>query len=377
MSAQRVPVGPGPRDAGSDRRLRVLLVAPPMLPVPPPTYAGTERVVAALGDELHRRGHVVCLVASGDSSVPYGHIPSIDHSLWSTGYSGELAAYLQHTVEVAWRAAGDFDIVHAHLEPHSFVLAEHCATPVITTLHGRLDAPGMPLLMSAHPDVPLVAISESQRRDFPGQRWVATIHHGLPLASMPFGAVPGDYLAFVGRVTPEKGVAEAIELSRATGVRMRVAAKVHLEPERRHFHEVVQPAIDADVIDFLGELGPEERDPLYAGALATVMLGDWPEPFGLVAIESMAAGTPVIARRAGALVETVEDGVTGFLVDDVAEAVLAVERVADLDRARIRRLALERFSPTRMADEYEEAYRRVIADRAGGRPTPDPATAHA
>jgi glycosyltransferase involved in cell wall biosynthesis len=378
MSTQRVPVGPGSAGARIGHPLRVLLVAPPMLPVPPPTYAGTERVVDALGAELHRRGHQVALVAPGDSSVPYRHIPTIDRSLWSAGYSGELAAYLQHTVEIAWRASGDFDIVHAHVEQHSFLLAEHCATPVITTLHGRLDAPGMPLLLAAHPDVPLVAISESQRRDFPGQRWVATIHHGLPLASMPFRSDPGDYLAFVGRITPEKGVAEAIELSRASGVRLRVAAKVHLEPEQRHFREVVQPAIDEDVIDFLGELGPEERDPLYAGALATVMLGDWPEPFGLVAIESMATGTPVIARRTGALVETVEDGVTGFLVDDVAEAVVAVERVADLDRGRIRELALERFSPTRMADEYEEAYRGVIAAHEGGGRTPrDAAAVHA
>jgi glycosyltransferase involved in cell wall biosynthesis len=353
--------------ASSPDRLRVLLVAPPMLPVPPPTYAGTERVVAAIGAELHRRGHTVALVGAGDSDVPYEHIPTVERSLWSTGYDGDVASYMQHTVEIAWREAHRFDIVHANLENHGFVFAEHCETPVISTLHGRLDAPGMPELLQSHGRVPLVAISESQRRWFPDQNWVATIHHGLPLEAMPFSVEPGDYLAFVGRVTPEKGIREALELSRATGYRLRAAAKVHAPTERAHFDEVVQPAIDADEMDFLGEVGPKERDPLFAGALATVMLGGWPEPFGLVAIESMATGTPVIARRAGAFTETIEHGVTGFLVDDVSEAAMAVEKVRELDRRAIRERTLERFSPARMVDEYEAAYRRVLATRPGVR----------
>ncbi len=349
---------------GSPARLRVLLVAPPLLPVPPPTYAGTERVIAAIGDELHRRGHAVALVASGDSDVAYEHIRTVERSLWSTGYAGDVASYLRLTVEIALGHAHRFDIVHAHLGDHGFVFARRCATPVISTLHGRLDAPGMPELLAAHRDVPLVAISESQRRFFPDQHWVATIHHGLPLEAMPFGETPGDYLAFVGRVTPEKGIREAIELSRRSGVRLRAAGKVKTPGERRHFEEVVRPAIDAGAIDYLGEVGPEERDPLYAGALATVMLGGWPEPFGLVAIESMATGTPVIARRAGALTEIIEHGVTGFLTDDIGEALLALERIRDLDRAKIRAMTLERFSPARMVDEYEQAYRAVLAERA-------------
>ena len=344
-------------------RLRVLLVAPPMLAVPPPSYAGTERVVHAIGEELHRRGHHVALVASGDSDVPYEHIPTVAESLWSTGYVGDVTGYMQHTVEVAWREAHRFDIVHAHLEAHGIVFAAHCETPVVSTLHGRLDVVGMPLLLEAHRDVPLVAISESQRRWFPDQRWIATIHHGLPLEDMPFNDLPGDYLAFVGRVATEKGLREAIELSRRTGIRLRAAAKVYDEAERRLYRELVVPAVEEGAIEFLGEVGPDERDPLYAGALATVMLGGWPEPFGLVAIESMATGTPVIARRAGALTETVEHGVTGFLVDDVAEATLAVERVRDLDRRLIRNRTLERFSPARMVDEYEAVYRALIAER--------------
>jgi glycosyltransferase involved in cell wall biosynthesis len=274
---------------------------------------------------------------------------------------------MQHTVEVAWREAHRFDIVHSHMENHTFLIAEHCETPVLSTFHGRLDAPGLPELLESHGRIPLTAISESQRRWFPDQNWVATIHHGLPLEDMPFVAEPGDYLAFVGRVTPEKGIREALELSRLSGVRLRAAAKVHSESERRHFDEVVQPAIDEEEMDFLGEVGPAERDPLFAGALATVMLGGWPEPFGLVAIESMATGTPVIARRAGALTETIEHGVTGFLVDDVNEAALAVEKVTELDRALIRQRAIERFSPRRMVDEYEVAYRQVLAARPAAR----------
>src|SRR5829696_4573952 len=356
--------------ASSSERLRVLLVAPPMLSVPPPTYAGTERVVAAIGEELHRRGHLVALVGSGDSDVPYELIPTVERSLWSTGYDGDVASYMQHTIEVAWREAHRFDIVHAHMENHGFVFAEHCETPVISTLHGRLDAPGMPELLESHGRAPLVAVSESQRRWFPDQNWVATIHHGMPLEAMPFVSEPGDYLAFVGRVTAEKGIREALELSRMTGLRLRAAAKVHSPSEHAHFDEVVQPALDADEMDFLGEVGPRERDPLFAGALATVMLGGWPEPFGLVAIESMATGTPVIARRAGAFTETIDHGETGFLVDDEIEAELAIRFVRDLDRNSVRRKVIQRFSPQRMADEYEVVYRQLVADSEKSKRTP-------
>jgi glycosyltransferase involved in cell wall biosynthesis len=338
-----------------------------MLPVPPPTYAGTERVVAAIGDELHRRGHEVALVAAGDSNVPYELIPTVERSLWSTGYRGDVASYMQHTIEIAWREAHRFDIVHAHMENHGIVFAEHCETPVVSTMHGRLDTAGMPELLESHPRVPLVAISESQRRWFPDANWLGTIHHGLPLESMPFGREPGDYLAFVGRITGEKGIREAIELSRETGIPLRAAAKVQSESEQEHFDEVVQPALDLGELEFLGEVGADERDPLFAGALATVMLGGWPEPFGLVAIESMATGTPVIARRAGALTETVEHGVTGFLVDDVPEAAHALEKVRELDRRLIRERTLERFSPGRMMDEYEVVYRRLLVERMAAR----------
>ena len=340
-----------------------------MLPVPPPSYAGTERVIATIGAELHRRGHEVALVAAGDSEVPYRLIPSVDESLWKSGYTGDVSSYMQHTAAITWREAPHYDIVHSHLENHTFLLARHAPVPVVTTLHGRLDTAGMPELLDEFRDVALVAISESQRRWHTEQRWVGTIHHGLPLEAMPFSKSPGDYLAFVGRAAPEKGLDDAIELARMSKCTLKVAAKVHDIAERAYFRKVVQPAVDEGIVEFLGELGPADRDPLYAGAKATVMLGPWPEPFGLVAIESMATGTPVIARRAGALTETVEHGVNGYLVDDVSEAALAVERVTELDRKAIRTGTLQRFSPARMVDDYERVYRALIEEHGAGRGT--------
>ncbi len=342
-------------------RLRIALVAPPMLPVPPPTYAGTERVVAALGDELRERGHEVTLFAPGDSEFDGELVETPEESLWSTGYRGDVSSFINVTLARVWAEAERFDIVHSHVETLGFLFARYCPTPVITTLHGRLDVSGIPELLEEFNDVALVAISDSQRRWSPNANWIATIHHGLRLDQMPFGPVAGDYLAFVGRITPEKGIADCIAVARAAGMKLRIGAKVYDEHEKVHYAEVVEPAIQDGSVEFLGELGPPERDALYAGAAATLMLGAWPEPFGLVAIESMATGTPVIARRAGGLTETIEHGVTGFLVDDVTEASLAIDRVDEVDRAAVRASALERFSPGRMTDGYEAAYREVIA----------------
>jgi glycosyltransferase involved in cell wall biosynthesis len=334
-----------------------------MLPVPPATYAGTERVVDALVDELHRRGHRVTLFAPGDSTTPAELVPTIERSLWSQDYKGDVSAFINLTLAKVWKQRERFDIIHSHVETLGFLFARLCPTPVLTTLHGRLDHSGMPELLEEFADIPLVAISESQRRWSPEADWIATIHHGLPLERLPFNDGPGTYLAFVGRITPEKGIADAIELARRARMPLRVAAKVYDPHEHEHFAEVVEPAIKEGVVTFLGELGPTERDALYAGAAATVMLGAWPEPFGLVAIESMATGTPVIARRAGGLTETVEHHVTGFLVDDLTEAELAVRHVAELDRSTVRQKVIDRFLPGRMVDEYEAVYRRLLRRR--------------
>jgi glycosyltransferase involved in cell wall biosynthesis len=359
--------------------LRIALISGPMVAIPPPGYAGTERIVAVLVDELVQRGHDVTLIAPGDSTVSCRLVSTIDRALWSSGMRGDSTPYLQVSIERAWSLHDQFDVIHSHLDTLSFSFARHCPTPVVHTLHGRLDLPGVPELLDEFPDIPLVAISASQRRWRPANNWVATVHHGLPLETAPFGAEPGTYLAFVGRVAVEKGVRDAIALAQAVGLPLRMAAKVHEVDEHRLFAEVVAPAIDEGIVQFEGELAAGPRDELMAGALATIMLGAWPEPFGLVAIESMATGTPVVARRAGALPEIVEHGRNGFLVDDMHEAELAIREATRLDRGRIRQTAIERFGVGRMVDEYEAVYRqlarrghRAASDGQQSRPLPRP-----
>lgn len=353
-------MGPGNR---SIEPLRIALLSPPMLPVPPLKYAGTERIVAVLAKALHQRGHAVTVFAPGDSQVEAELVATTPRSLWSTGYRGDIASYLNVTLAKAWALHHRFDVIHSHVETQGFLFARHCPTPVVSTLHGRLDGLGYPELIAEFSDVPLVAISASQRRWSPDAHWVATIHHGLPLDDAPFEPKPGEYLAFVGRVAPEKGVVDAIELARSTGLTLRMGAKVYDAVEQELFANVVAPAVAEGIVEYLGELGPAERDALLAGAVATVMLGAWPEPFGLVAIESMATGTPVIARRAGALPEIIEHNRTGFVVDDLREAHLAVTRAATLDRAAVRQHALTKFSVDRMVDQYEAVYRQVMDQR--------------
>jgi glycosyltransferase involved in cell wall biosynthesis len=353
-------------------RLRIALLSQPFLPVPPPGYAGTERVVAALAQGLHDRGHEVTLFAPGDSTVPYELVPTVPQSLWRNGHRGDATSYIEGTVALAWEQAGRFDIIHSHLDTAGFVLARHCGTPVLTTLHRRLDTGGAADLIDAYPDIPLVAISESQRRWNPDANWVATIHHGLDFSQTPTSVTGGDYLLLVGRIAPEKGIVEAIAVARRSGLRLVLAAKVYDSREKEMFDKVVQPAIDAGIVDWRGEVDTAARDELMAGALATLMLGGWPEPFGLVAIESMAIGTPVIARRAGAYTETVQHGLTGYLVDDVDEGVLAVSRIDRLDRRHIAAYARGRFSTERMVWLYEQAYATAMAARTGpGERTPD------
>lgn len=345
----------------SRRHLRIALLAPVVTPVPPPAYAGTERVVAALAHHLHERGHEVTLYASGDSQVPCRLVPVLERSLWASGYQGDGRQYAPMVADAAWREADRFDVIHSHLEVGGFLLARHGPTPVVSTLHNRLDTEGMPDLLQHFSEIPVVAISDSQRRWSPEANWVATIHHGLARRESLSSERPGEYLVVVGRLTWEKGIEEAIEVARGTGIPLKIAGKAHEDIEREMLEKIVQPAVDEGSVEYVGELAPNERDAMLAGALATLMLGAWPEPFGLVAIESMVTGTPVIGRRAGGLTETIEHGTTGYLVDDMLEAQTAVQRVAELDRVAIRDHALDRFSPKRMVERYEAVYRELAA----------------
>ena len=345
--------------------LRIAIIAPPVVPLPPTTYAGTERIVASLATGLHERGHRVTVFASGDSDLPCEVVPVVPHALWNEGYTGETAIYLEMAVARAWDEIGRFDVVHSHVETEGFLFARHAPIPVVTTLHRRLDINGVADYIDAFPMIPLIAISDSQRRWNPDANWVATVHHGLDFSTTPTSTRSGEYLLVVGRVSPEKGIAEAIELASRTGLRLVVAAKIREPGEHEMFETVVKPAIEAGTVDWRGEIDTVERDRLMAGALTTLMLGGWPEPFGLVAIESMATGTPVIGRRAGGLTEIVDHGVNGFLVDDVQEAEFALSRIATLDRERISSVTRERFSVDRMVEDYETVYRGLVAADPG------------
>jgi glycosyltransferase involved in cell wall biosynthesis len=344
------------------RPLRIAQVAPPMERVPPRAYGGTERVVHELVKELVRRGHEVTTFASGDSDVPGRLIPTVPDSLRPAGYAGDASPYFYLTIREVVDRASDFDLIHSHLEWASLLLARVSPVPVVSTFHGRLDLPWSEQSF-ASPTRGLVAISDNQAATHPEVEWAGVVHNGLTLDAAPFDRRRSDALCFVGRMAPEKGIVEAIEIATATGRTLRIAAKIGpTGPEGAYYEEVFKPALEAagSSVEFLGEIEQAERDVLYAESYATLMPGSWPEPFGLVAIESLACGTPVIARRVGALPEIIRDGVDGFFGDDVEQLAFHVSRVEPLDRAGIRRSVIDRFSASRMTDGYEAIYREML-----------------
>jgi len=350
------------------RPLRIAHVAPPLERVPPKAYGGTERVVHELLVELDRRGHEVTTFASGDSDVPGRLIATVPEALRPIGYSGDQLPYFLTTMLSVLDRASEFDIIHSHLEWSSLLLARVSPVPVVTTFHGRLDLPWAEEILS-RPTPGLVAISQNQASTHPQIRWEAVVHNGLTLTGAPFERRRSEALCFVGRVAPEKGIVEAIEIANAAGRPLRIAAKVApVGPEREYYDAIFKPALEAagSSVEFLGELESHERDLLFAESYASLMPGSWPEPFGLVTIESLACGTPVIARRIGALPEIIRDGIDGFFGDDTIAMAYKVERVGELDRAAIRASVLDRFSATRMTDRYLEVYARML-DRAAGR----------
>jgi len=349
------------------RRLRIAQVAPPLEPVPPPAYGGTERIIGELVRELHGRGHEVTTFASGDSTVPGRLVPTVQTALWPAGFTGDPAPWFMATIGLVLDHAADFDLIHSHVEWYSPLLARVAPVPVVTTLHGRLDVPWARRLIRRDSGR-YVAISHAQAALQPAIPWAAVIHNGLALDASPFGPGPGEDLCFVGRIAPEKGVADAIEVAVHTGRRLLIAAKSgKSETERNYLEAVFRPALEraGSAVEWLGELTVAERNQILAASWATLMPGAWPEPFGLVAIESLACGTPVVARRVGALPEILRDGIDGFLGDDVPGLVAGVGRVGELDRAAIRSAVLERFSAERMTDGYEALFARVAGSGGG------------
>jgi glycosyltransferase involved in cell wall biosynthesis len=350
---------------GETGRLRIALVAPPSEAVPPAAYGGTERIVYELAVELHRRGHRVTVFASGDSVVPCELVPTAPAALRPLGQDDDWDGWTLATIIEVLRRADAFDIIHSHLDWTGILLAHASPTPVVSTFHGRLDRPfAAALLENAPPG--LVAISRNQASVHPRVAWTGIVHHGLTFDETAFTEERNDNLVFVGRIGEEKGVVDAIEVARLTGRPLKIAAKIGPTPaEQSYAEKVFKPALAQADTEFLGELTGPERDHLVAGSYATLMPGAWPEPFGLVAIESLAVGTPIIARRVGALPEIIRHGIDGFLADDPPQMAFLVDRVAELDRAAIRSRALKQFSARRMVDDYEEVYARMLANRGG------------
>jgi glycosyltransferase involved in cell wall biosynthesis len=332
--------------------------------VPPQLYGGTERVVAYLTEELVRRGHDVTLFASGDSHTSARLVSACPRALrFEEAPWAALSSHVLMVEQVAQRAS-TFDVIHFHIDAVHLPLARRLSTPSLTTLHGRLDVPGLAPLYEEFRDMPFVSVSAAQRGPLAsGLSWLGTVYHGLPRALYRQGDGSGGYLAFLGRIAPEKRLDRAIQIARATGSPLRVAAKVD-PADRRYYEQDILPLLDDPLVEFVGEISDAEKQAFLGNARALLFPIDWPEPFGLVMIEALACGTPVIAFAGGAVREVLVDGVTGFVVTDIAGAVEAVGRLAELDRSVCRASFETRFSAERMAADYIALYERIQGDRS-------------
>jgi glycosyltransferase involved in cell wall biosynthesis len=339
--------------------MKIAQVAPLIESVPPKTYGGTERVVSYLTESLVSMGHDVTLYASGDSITTARLEPVVERSLrldprgpdWLAGYTVML--------DRVFESAGRFDVIHFHIDYLHFPMSRRCKTPSVTTLHGRQDLPDLAPLYRHFCEQPVVSISDSQRGPLPAANWCATVHHGLPADLYRFRERPGDYFAFLGRLSPEKRVDRAIEIAKACGVPLRIAAKVDAA-DRRYFETVVRPLLAHPLVQYIGEIGDAEKNDFIGGARALLFPIDWPEPFGLVMLEALACGTPVISYAGGSVPEVLEDGVTGFIVNDQQQAIAAARRIDRIDRRRCRVAFETRFTADAMARRYVEVYRRLL-----------------
>jgi len=339
--------------------MRIAQVAPLFESVPPKLYGGTERVVSYLTEELVRQGHEVTLYASGDSETSARLVQGCPKALWRDSGCRETLTHHVRQLEQVVREAHRFDVIHFHLDYVHLPVISRLPCPSITTVHGRMHPPDHRPLFDAYPEAGLVSISDDQRRPIPEANWLATVHHGLPRKLHTFRETPGTYLAFLGRLSPEKGVDRAVEIARRAGLPLKVAAKIYPE-EVHYFEEVIEPLFRASPwVEFIGEVGGAAKDSFLGHAHALLFPINWAEPFGLVMIEAMACGTPIVAFRCGSVPEVMVDGVTGFIVDDVPGAVKAVGRVATLHRRECHHVFVDRFDSARMARDYLAIYRRL------------------
>jgi len=339
--------------------MRIAQVAPLYESVPPKLYGGTERVVSWLTEELVKLGHDVTLFASGDSLTSAKLVPVAPEALRLSPHCIDQLAHHIVLVETLFRERANFDLVHFHIDYLHFPVSRREPLTGITTLHGRLDLPDLVPLYRTYPEMPVVSISDAQREPLPWLNWLGTVHHGLPADSFKCYAAPGNYLAFLGRISPEKGIESAIEIAKRVDMPLKVAAKID-RVDSEYFQTSIKALLDHSLVEFIGEIGNDEKNEFLGNAAALLFPIQWPEPFGLVTIEAMACGTPVIAYPNGSVPEIMKDGVNGFIVADEDAAVKAVGRLGEIDRAKCRRYFEQHFTSSRMAQDYLNIYQRQI-----------------
>jgi len=328
--------------------------------VPPKLYGGTERIVAYLTDELVAMGHDVSLFASGDSITAARLEPAYPQALRLDPVIRDHIAPLIAMLETVAQRAHEFDIIHLHCDYLAFPVLARCGVPFLATLHGRLDLPELKLVYKAFPEVPVVSISSSQREPLSEPRYIATVYHGLPEQLLSPGDGAGGYLAFLGRISPEKAPDSAIRIAARAGMKLRIAAKIDAV-DREYFAAEIEPLLVQPHVDFIGEIAEHEKSEFLGNAAALLFPIAWQEPFGLAMIEAMACGTPVIALRNGSVPEVVDEGVTGFIVDDEGMAAAAAGQLHLLDRTLIRAVFERRFTAKRMAQDYTRIYQELIS----------------
>jgi glycosyltransferase involved in cell wall biosynthesis len=344
--------------------VKIAQVAPLYESVPPRAYGGTERVVSYLTETLVEMGHEVTLFASGDSITSAHLVSVVPRSLRLDASKPDPLVWHTIMMDMVVKAAQSFDVIHFHTDVLQLALVGHCRTPCLSTAHGRLDLPDLKPLFRCFSRHPMVSISASQRTPLPWLNWRATVHHGLPVGLYSLHSQPQDYFAFVGRISPEKRADRAIEIARACGTPLRIAAKVDPADEV-YFESTIEPLLDDPLVTYVGEIGDDAKNDLIGNARALLMPIDWPEPFGLVMIEAMACGTPVIAYAHGSVAEIVDHGVTGFIVENQEQAIAAARDIGRIDRRRCRQVFEQRFAARVMAKRYLEVYRELVDTRVG------------
>ena len=356
--------------ATMETKMRIAQISPLTEAVPPKLYGETERVISWLTEELVSLGHDVTLFASGDSVTRAKLAPMWPRALRLDGAVRDPNALHMTMIEQVCRRANEFDILHFHLDYYPFSLMSRQNIPFLTTLHGRLDLPEHQPMFDIFPTVPVVSISNSQRRPIHKAGWVGTVYHGLPKSLLTPKDVTPQYLAFLGRISPEKRVDRAIHIAERCGLRLKIAAKID-PADQDYFDAEIRSLVSKPHVDFVGEISDAQKSEFLSGAIALIVPIDWPEPFGLVMIEAMACGTPVIAYNRGAAPEIVEDGITGFIVEDETSAIAAVRNVSALSRDTIRERFEQRFTSKRMALDYLAAYEAISsAERHETKPRP-------